>query len=792
MTGSQLNGFDLVIEFSEQAYKNILSGVFDSGTFLCDLFHGLITRLGLPPAPCPSVFTADISFDVPADVSLPAGTSDIVDVRIALGEGGSVGSMRFVAKIDVDRTAVGSSQVDLVRVNLSPSGLLFTNVRLGPFNDTNGALTGTLNSIGLIPLVPIPVQRGSTSTTAMTRADNRIIDDRSPGDLDASALLITFGGGSPGNACGFTASFVPSGEAGAIGISFDWLGRIIRPQLASALGTSESSFDAPCRLNRSIPLPGDHNPRLTALELSLGNGVINVSATVAASDTGWSATGRVSGSIETMVQAGRLIIKSNIDDPEIDVDLDWWVYLAAAVIGAIIGGIIAGVIGAIIGAILVPLILWIVEQQLDGLINDVAHRIAEILRQLNLNVDIEAVGLNIVFQEIHIDDIVIGTDVVVKTEAPIKSEGVITVQNGQWFDLDSGSVGDSTLASADMALEVVEGETATSGGRDNFLGRRLLRTLCCSRLARTGKTTFDMPRFALYGLYYNTPASIPDGEFAAAVTLPSIPWIPLPALYFPTLKVYAVETSEQRFSVIQVVEVTEGLVKMRYRTFEKPIPRVRIVGEFKLEDVFGGIVGVDIAPEKAQFVPAAPTVQQQQTPAAAAMMMAKAAMPTTDAAARSPSCGDRPKLDTSSPGTWQVPVLRRRSKVGRFRAAVENLHASKYQWSINRADLSSSIGSVNLGGVTVRYTIEEGGDTITLKPETNEKFYFELGVKVFAADDGASSVATSRCIEVAGTARVVKAAPVTWAIYQAAFGSAFGSLEVASHATVTMQTGEKK
>ncbi len=802
MTGSQLNGFDLVIEFSEQAYKDILSGVFDSGTFLCDLFNGLITRLGLPPSPCPSIFTADISFDVPTDIpSLPAGTSDVVDVRIALGEGGSVGSLRFVAKIDVDRTTIGSGQIDLVRVNLSPSGLLFTNVRLGPFNNTNGALTGALNSIGMIPLLPIPVQRGSTSPTAIVRADNHIIDDRSPGDLDASAILLTFGGGSPGNAGGFTASVVPAGNTGAIGISFDWLGRIIRPQLASALGTPESSFDAPCRLNRSIPLPGDHNPRLTALELRLGDGdVINISATVAASDTGWSATGRVSGSIEMKIQDGRLIIKSNIDDPEIDVDLDWWVYLVGAVIGAIIGGIIAGVIGAIVGAILVPLILWIVEQQLDGLINDVAHRIADVLRQLNLNVDVEAVGLNILFQEVHIDDIVIGSDIVVKTEAPIKSEGVITVQNGQWFDLDSGSVGDSTLASADMALEVVESASAGSV-RTLLPGRRQLRTLCCSRLARTGKSTFDIPRYALYGLDYNSPSSIPDAEFAVAVNLlPPIPWLTVPTLYFPTMMVYAVETSEQRFSVIQVVEVTENLVKIRYRTFEKPIPRVRIVGEFKLEEegvvgggvrpgLVAGIVGVDIAPEKAQFVPAALTAQQQQqaSSAAAAMKMAAATTTTTTAAARLPSCDDRPKLDTSSPGTWQVPVLWRRAKVGRFRAAVENLHAAKYQWSINRTDLSSSIGSVNLGGVTVRYTIEEGGDKITLKPETNEKFYFELGVKVFAEEQDGSSVATSRCIEVAGTSRVVKAAPVTWAIYQEAFGSAFGSLEVAPQAVMSPQ-----
>lgn len=763
MTGSQLNGFDLVIQFSEQAYKNILSGIFDSGTFLCDLFNSVLGRLSLPPMPCPSIFTADISFDVPSDISLPAGTTDIVDVRIELGEDGSVGSMRFVAKIDVNRTSIASSEIDLVRVNLSPAGLLYTNIRLGPVNQTNGALTWALNNIGSIPLVPIPVQRGTSSPTVIARADNRVIDDRSTSDLDASAILLTFGGGSGGTASGFTASFVPAGDTGAIGISFDWLCRIIRPQLATALGTTESSFDAPCRLNRSISLPGDHNPRLSALELSLGDGVINISAAVSASDTGWNATGRVSGSIEMRIEDGRLILRSNINDPVIDVNLEWWVYLAAAVVGAIIGGIIVGVIGAIVGAILVPLILWIVEQQLDGLINDVAHRIGEVLRQLNLNVDIEAVGLNIIFQQVHIDDIVIGSDVVVKTEAPIKSEGVITVQNGQWFDLDNGSVGDSTLASADMALEAINEHTPPA---------RLLRTLCCSRLARTGSSAFDIPRHALYGLDYHSPVAIPDAELAHIVPFPSLPWVTFPTIYIPTMLVYAVQTSEQRFSLIQVVEVKEDLVRIRYRTFEKAIPRVRIVGEFKIEELGlgitpgSGIVGADIALEKVQFVPVAL--------AAESVAMARADRPAM-AAGHLPTCEDRPKVYLASPGRWQTHVIRRRSKVGRFRAAVENLHPSKYQWSINRVDLAANIGSVNLQGVAVGYTIE--GGIITLQPETNEKFYFELGVKVFAEDG--SSVATARCIEVAGTERVIKTVPTTWPVYQAAFGSAFGSLEVA-------------
>ncbi|HUK51289.1 MAG TPA: hypothetical protein VLV18_09645 [Terriglobales bacterium] len=759
MPGSQLNNYDLAIEFSEDAYRRMLGAFIDAGDFLCNVLSDVTSFLHLPAVPCPH-FNPTILFDVPTDVPLPPGTIDIVDVRLdLLSNSTTIGKLRFVAKVVVDHTSSSAGQIDLVKVDLSPSGLLYSHLELGPINDTNNALTHVLNHLALIPLLPVPVNRSSTSATDIVSADSRIIDDHSPSNLDGSALLLTFGGGTPGNRNGFTQSFVPVGETGAIGVNFDWLCRIIRPKLADALGVPKDAFSPPCRLNRSVSLPGDHDPKLDALELTLENGAIHVTAAVSASDTGWSATATVGGRISMSVDSGQLKITSNIDDPNIDVSLDWWVWLASAVVGAIVGGIIAGVIGAIIGAILAPLITWLAEHLLNGLINDIANRVADALRALNLNVDVSAIGLNIIFQEVHIDDVVIGARVTVTDNSPVRSMGIITVNNGQWVDLDNGCVGDSNLPGADLAW-------------DGTRPARKIRTLCCSRMARTGHVAFDMCRFELYGLRYNRPEAIPEGEFGTLITFPQIFGIPLaPDIFIPNLLVYAVETNEQRYSVIQVMEVTKDHVKLAYKTYEKAMPRVQIVGGFDYESastfldptkIVGGTHKVDAV----QFKASVPTPIQ------------------TSSSARDLSpCEQRGKYGVTEPGVWTGPVVVKMSKLGTFKAVVEDFAAVKYEWLINRKKLTSNQGTLQLQTVKVTYDVKDA--TIKIKPDSDNAFWFELEV-IVSAKDG-SSISTARCVEVSGTKTVDKPHPVTWPVYQQAFTQTFGSLEV-PYSTTTRGT----
>ena len=114
------------------------------------------------------------------------------------------------------------------------------------------------------------------------------------------------------------------------------------------------------------------------------------------------------------------------------------------------------------------------------------------------------------------------------------------------------------------------------------------------------------------------------------------------------------------------------------------------------------------------------------------------------------------------------------SKLGTFKAVVENFAATKYEWLINRKKLTSNQGSLQLQNVKVAYDVKHA--MITIKPDSDNPFWFELAV-VVSAKDG-SSISTARCVEVSGTKTVDKPHMVTFPIYQQAFTQTFGSLEV--------------
>ena len=96
MSGQQTHGYDLVIELAEKTYQDILSIMFDTGGFLLGQILGGV-GINLDPA---SLFSVTVSFDQPT--GLPAGATDVVDIRVLLGNAGSLGSLRIVASVDVD------------------------------------------------------------------------------------------------------------------------------------------------------------------------------------------------------------------------------------------------------------------------------------------------------------------------------------------------------------------------------------------------------------------------------------------------------------------------------------------------------------------------------------------------------------------------------------------------------------------------------------------------------------------------------------------------------------------
>src|SRR5690606_29045115 len=105
-------------------------------------------------------------------------------------------------------------------------------------------------------------------------------------------------------------NFVGQGDTGAIAIFFRWLARILRPRIAGALGASEDDLDIGddfIRLNTTIPVSGGgETADLTALELRLRDGFIELVGEISKSGFCYSATGRVSGRIRAEVVDGDL------------------------------------------------------------------------------------------------------------------------------------------------------------------------------------------------------------------------------------------------------------------------------------------------------------------------------------------------------------------------------------------------------------------------------------------------------------------------------------------------------
>ena len=84
MSGDQTHGYDLVIQFAEQAYQELLTAFFDADGFL----GTILSSIGIPFDPA-SGFSVTVAFDQPG--GLPAGATDVVDIRILLGDAGGFG-----------------------------------------------------------------------------------------------------------------------------------------------------------------------------------------------------------------------------------------------------------------------------------------------------------------------------------------------------------------------------------------------------------------------------------------------------------------------------------------------------------------------------------------------------------------------------------------------------------------------------------------------------------------------------------------------------------------------------
>ena len=471
--------------------------------------------------------------------------------------------MRIVASVDVANADAPPIETDLIRINLKDKLWLTEIDVLGfPIPGLNGLFATLLrDSVQLIALLPVLVDRTTTSNVMMKAADVRIIDDTSPADKDASAALITFGNGAAGNRNAFTQSFISAGGNGGIAVSFAWMCRVISPIIDSALQLGGAFTN--CHLTRTIRIDQDNEVDLVGLTIAPANDFIDVQVKVSKSGFCYDATGTVGARIKIKVTGGNLIVQAQVD-PRTSTSTSPGTAGSPAPSSAHCSAACCSASSVGSSGVLVPLITYIAQEVIEGTINAVAQHITDALNSIAPTIEVPAVGFNLLFSDASIDDVFIACNVQPIDTAPVRASGTIDLRNGMAVDLDCGQTGPLDMPGADLALVGVRLD-------------RLMEAVCGARLARTGLRSLDgLARSALYGFSYDAPNPIPLAELAQLDPLGGIFGNP----FDESLLVYGVRTNEDRWAAVQAIEVTWDLIRLRYITWEKPMPSVTITGGF--------------------------------------------------------------------------------------------------------------------------------------------------------------------------------------------------------------------
>lgn len=553
MSGSQSHGFDLVVEFPETVLQEILGAVFDKDHLLCRI----LADIGLGQV-CGG-FQLSVAYDRPADVSIPAGEQNVLDMMIRLGQNGTVGSLRLVAGMEVDHQ---QAEYDLARINLLEK-LYCAHIQVAGITipGIDNLLASALkNEIGMIKLLPdVRVYRDSTLPGQLKQLDLRLIDDTSSNERDALGILFTFGGGQPGDLGGFSESFLTSLTRGGVVIGFDWLLRILCPKIEEGLEMPAGSFEKG-HLKQTVRVDKDNEIDLTALELFLADGAIKIKAKVQKTGFCYKVTGEVSASLTIEVQPdGNLVVDPVIGDPDLDLSIPWYCYVAAALLTGLLVGFLFGVLAGLIAGVIVPLLMYVMVELLEGTVENITTRVTDTINDLVPGVSVPAVGINLIFERVSIDDIHITARVEPVDGMPPLSSGVLFVPNNSTVDLETGIVTAGSVPGSDLLWEGVG------------MARRLV-TVGQAGLALTGsRRPSEMNRYRMYQYLYHSPGTVAFAQIASRnpVLRPDNP-------YLETGKIIAVRTSGDHYAWVQGIEMREDGLLLAYVVFESAFPWVYI------------------------------------------------------------------------------------------------------------------------------------------------------------------------------------------------------------------------
>lgn len=765
------HGYDAVLEISEAAYQKILSAIFDTADFLMDQVLSSL-NVQVPPG---SGFDVSVSFDRPAGI--PANATDVIDVHVTLGANGSIGALRFAAGLAVIRL---DNKTEILTIDLRNKLWIAEASIFGIAVPADTVRHTLADDVGVLYVLPLPADQDATAPEAIKEIDVKLIDDTSPQDRDASAVLLTFGGGSAGNRDAFGQSFLsPGGDAGMV-ISMAWLCRTVSPLIDQALGGTGAFQN--CQLTRHIGLPDDVT--LTDLTVTLASGALKVHAAVSKSGTCYDATGTVDASIAISVQNGVLKVDPTVGNPVTDVDIPWYCYVVAGLLGAVTGGLF-GIIGAVVGSILLPTIMYVTENVMETAVNSAAAAVANAINSAAPAIDLAVpdvklhapVGdISFQFSDAFIDDVQVDSRVVPADTIPIHTSGVVTVPNGYTIDFDSGHIGHGEVPSGDLT---VRGSGAA----------RKLAPVCGAAFARTPLFAFgELYRAAIYPYHYST-ASVPLTALG----------IPLFGLFIPDFQIVGVRTNENRWGAFQVIAADSAGITLRYRVWEKFTPSVRIVGHFSCRENAFSLVGslsadtlftASAALEQAvkasvgEFVTARiPEVAAEPSFAQLAATHVTPDMTATTASAGKLLAHASAAIQALEPadrriGAFTRVITEKRVPYARFDARTSGIGVGAHaRWEIDGIELVGQNGTITTPtGTHVHF--DKWGLSVAVTVESSVAFDMQIAVTV--ADDRVRTAAARQCVHFEPTCvrRVTVVPPFD--LYRQKYLETFGTISASA------------
>lgn len=740
MTGDQTHQYDLVMELSDQLIKQIIQGIMDGG-----LAHDIASLVPGVLKDETDKFTVDVKYLAPAlnnadgtRFTMPAGTTDYIYVNVTYA--GSISLLGFslvenlkfemIVGVDFGHCTDILQGLQALRLNLLDK-LYYANfygLCLGQdINiDMKQALKGLKDITGArvdyIPLpVMVPVESApTTDPLKITAADFSIVVLDPLGSSAIFMTMLTCGGGKPGNRAAFNGSDMPAGNNVAILFGSAYVCRLINDPIKNTLLKGKGDFSK-CHLNTPIDnFIGD--VRLDLLDIKIVDDAIAVSVGVSKSGTCYHAAGTGSASVKLGVDANKLTVIPKIDAPVVNIEPDVVCVVLSVALGA---NLVLGITEVLADVAIGFTIDWIIEEAVKGALNDAMSEVTTRLKSFNdafktLTANLYVPSIGGMLLGAHIDDVAMAFTYKTSDTAPVWKAGTIQAKDGDYIDLETGAVGDTNLAGADLRI--------FRTGADHYI-----ETATGAAAAVTGyRNIGDVTRYGLFQHSYQSGFRMKVSDIASRGIL-------------------AVRTGEGSYAAALVQPAAGGLVNVQYRTYNRlSMYSDSIEGDFTCAGLFNITLPPDRDYSKAQVT----MVRSAAIPPAGVRSMLT---PVKNTMHLPKGVDFRPgfygSISQKMCSTWDPQAI--------FTAAVTSLKIpTHYKWYINGQSPSTDRGRLNAPGTNKGKIIYQlSGRSLYIDIENPDSEVINISLKADVSDDYGHVVHLSRDVVVGSRCKKCKHAP---------------------------------